>query len=288
MVKGVMNDIGIMQGRLLPPVNGRLQAFPGKEWAKEFPLARECGFDAVELIFDLDGIEINPLNSENGVKQIQELTNMFDIKVRSVCADYFMGNGFLRVTEDERNENIKVLRDLTYRCQKIRISYIVLPFVDQAEVRTDEELEKVRISLLSVLEQTDECDVVYALEMSLPAETIASFLDEVDHPRLKINYDTGNSTALGYDLVSEIEQLYPWIVDVHIKDRKVGGESCLLGEGDTDFDGVFAAFAKMNYRGPFILQTQRGTDEIETANNHLRFIKDKIAQHYLRTKGKRA
>src|SRR3989338_5575973 len=30
----------------------------------------------------------------------------------------------------------------------------------------------------------------------------------------------------------------PIFVSVHVKDRKVAGESSLLGEGDTDFDGA--------------------------------------------------
>lgn len=278
-----MNEIGITQGRLLPPVNGRLQAFPGEGWEREFPLVRECGFDTIELIFDSDGIEMNPLNSEKGLSRIEELSNRHNLKVRSVCADYFMKRGFLRVTERERNENIKVLQELTYRCQKIGIKCIVVPFVDQAEVRTGRELVQVRESLLTALEQTDGCDVIYALEMSLPAETLVLFLNEAGHPRLRVNYDTGNSTALGYDLVSEIEQFHPWIVDVHIKDREVGGGSCLLGEGDTDFDGLFEVFARTGYGGPFILQTQRGTDELETSRRHLSFVKDRIVRYYSKT-----
>lgn len=277
-----MNEIGIMQGRLLSPVNGRLQAFPGEDWAKEFPLARTLGLDAIELIFDVDEVGHNPLNSEAGLEQITSLVEKHNVKVNSVCADYFMTNGFLRVTEGERNENIRLLCELTWRCKKIGVKNIVIPFVDQAEIRTDYELKQVEHSLLSILKQTDGCDVCYALEMSLPAQTIVSLMNEVNHPRLKVNYDTGNSTASGFDVVSEIELLHKWIADVHIKDRKIAGSSCLLGCGDTDFDGVFNALARHNYRDIFVLQAQRGADEIETAKTHLQFIRDKIAQHYSR------
>lgn len=283
MVAGAIDGIGIMQGRLLPPIDGRLQAFPGRTWVEEFRLAMEYGLDAIELIFDLDGIEENPLNSDSGLRRIGELAGTFDIKVRSVCADYFMTRRFHRVTGSERNESMEVLEQLTRRCQQIGVRHIVIPLVDQAEIRTDDELAQITGSLLGVLERTDGCDVDYALEVSLPADKIGGFLADVRHPRLKVNYDTGNSTALGYDLVSEIEQLHPWIVNVHVKDRKVAGESRLLGEGDTDFDGAFGVLANTGYGGLLILQTQRGSDEMTTVKRHLRFVRDKIAQHFSRT-----
>jgi hexulose-6-phosphate isomerase len=280
MVAGAIEGIGIMQGRLLPPVAGRLQAFPGPRWGDEFRLARECGLDAVEMIFDLDGIEENPLNSESGIRRISELAGTFDIAVRSVCADYFMARPFHRVADRDRDESMEVLERLTRRCQQIGIRHIVIPLVDQAEIRTDAELGQASGALLGVLERTDGCDVEYTLEMSLPADRIGAFLAEAGHPRLKVNYDTGNSTALGYDLASEIERLHPWIVSVHVKDREVAGGSRLLGEGDTDFDGAFRMLASTGYRGLLILQAQRGSDEMATARRHLRFVRDQVARHF--------
>jgi len=35
--------LGIMQGRLVPPVEGRFQAFPRDRWTAEFPRAAEAG-----------------------------------------------------------------------------------------------------------------------------------------------------------------------------------------------------------------------------------------------------
>ena len=38
-----MNPIGIMQGRLSPAVDGRIQSFPVETWRQEFELARQAG-----------------------------------------------------------------------------------------------------------------------------------------------------------------------------------------------------------------------------------------------------
>ena len=45
------NSIGIMQGRLSPPLNGMIQSFPKDTWRDEFNIASEVGFDAIEIIF---------------------------------------------------------------------------------------------------------------------------------------------------------------------------------------------------------------------------------------------
>ena len=272
--------LGIMEGRLLPPVNGNLQAFPGKEWEKEFSIASECGLDAIEMIYDVEGIEYNPLNSDSGMEHLQKICNKNNIKILSVCADYFMHKGFIRVHEEEREKSVKTLKELTCRCNNIGIKNIVIPFVDESEIKTSDELDQAGKALVTALENTDRCNVNYALEMSLPGEKIAEFIKHIGHPRLKVNYDTGNSAALGYDLASEINLLGDLIVDIHIKDRIYNGESCILGTGNTNFDDAFEAFSNIGFKGLFILQAQRIEDEINTIKQYLRFVKDKINKYY--------
>ena len=43
-----MTHIGIMQGRLVPPTDDRIQCFPRERWADEFELAAQAGLDCIE------------------------------------------------------------------------------------------------------------------------------------------------------------------------------------------------------------------------------------------------
>ena len=52
--------IGIMQGRLSRPLNGRIQSFPINTWEKEFYLAKEIGYSLVKFLNDYYSI-----NQEN-------------------------------------------------------------------------------------------------------------------------------------------------------------------------------------------------------------------------------
>ena len=61
-----MTHIGIMQGRLVPPTDDRIQCFPRERWADEFELAAQAGLDCIEWIYDLYGADVNPLATEFG------------------------------------------------------------------------------------------------------------------------------------------------------------------------------------------------------------------------------
>ena len=72
-----------------------------------------------------------------------------------------------------------------------------------------------------------------------------------------INYDIGNSAALGHDPAEELAACGARVLNVHVKDRVRGGTTVPLGEGNADFPTVFRLLARSSYPGMFILQTAR-------------------------------
>ena len=81
---------GIMQGRLLPKYKNRYQAHPFGYWEDEFPIASKLGLDSIEFILDYNDIEQNPLLNNSGIKKILQVQDKTGVRVRSICADYFM------------------------------------------------------------------------------------------------------------------------------------------------------------------------------------------------------
>jgi hexulose-6-phosphate isomerase len=82
---------------------------------------------------------------------------------------------------------------------------------------------------------------------------------------LKVNYDSGNSAALGYLPDQEFGAYGNRIGSVHIKDRVQGGGTVPLGHGSTDFSAVFENLRRISYSGDFVLQTARGEPHQEVA-----------------------
>ena len=76
--------------------------------------------------------------------------------------------------------------------------------------------------------------VKIVFESDLPPAPLAQFIDKFPREVFGINYDIGNSAALGYDSAEEIAAYAPRILNVHVKDRLLGGTTVPLGTGAAD------------------------------------------------------
>ena len=272
-----MTSIGIMQGRLVPPEDLRIQSFPRESWAEEFELAALAELDALEWIYDVYGADLNPLATDNGVAQIKELSVRHGVTVNSLCADYFMENPLIRANSRELHERLDMLIWLLGRCQCLGMQRIVLPFVDASEIRTDSELDQAVEVLGRVLPAAHEGAIEIHLETSLSPVRFAELLDRLPDPYLKVNYDTGNSASLGYLPRDEFTAYGQRVGSVHIKDRVLAGGSVPLGTGHVDFAAVFDNLRALRYSGDFILQVARHApgDEVAWAKRNRAFIKER-------------
>jgi len=66
--------IAIMQGRLVPPTENRIQCFPRERWRDEFALAAAAGLAAIEWIYDSMGRTSTPLASDDGLARMKSLS----------------------------------------------------------------------------------------------------------------------------------------------------------------------------------------------------------------------
>jgi L-ribulose-5-phosphate 3-epimerase len=252
-----MPYFAVMQGRLVPPEGGRFQCFPRERWRDEFVLAAQAGLDAIEWIFDVYGEDANPLATGDGLAEMRALCDKTGVAVRSLCADYFMDRPFLRTTQTERDELIQKMHWLLSRCSSIGIGRVVVPFVDQSRIENDDEKVEVLSILRTLLPAAERNQVELHLETSLAPQPFAALLEQCPHPLLRANYDSGNSSSLGYRPAEEFAAYGDRIGSVHIKDRMRGGGTVPLGTGDADLPAVFHGLAALGYSGDFVLQIAR-------------------------------
>ncbi|MBI4823872.1 MAG: sugar phosphate isomerase/epimerase [Nitrospirae bacterium] len=266
------NPIGIMQGRLLPPVQGLIQAFPEEEWEKEFSSASELGIDCIEFIFGGDNPESHPLMNIKGIERINSLEKQTGVRVLSVCADYFMDYPLHR---GDGRKALGVLNALIRNCGILSVKDIIIPCVDRSGLKTLEEIRQLEVSLKKSFPLAEKLGINLTLETDLPPEGFIGLLRRFSSPNIKVNYDMGNSASLGYDPEEELDIYGRWITDVHIKDRTYKGGSVPLGEGDVNFHLVFSKLKRLGFSGIFILQTARGQTgrEKEKIKDYLSFLK---------------
>lgn len=249
--------LGVMQGRLMPPGNGRFQSFPRERWRDEFVLAADAGLNAIEWIFDAYGEDANPLASNEGVAEMHALSEKTGIAVRSICADYFMDRPFLRITQAEREDLIRKMKWLLLRCRIAGIRRVVVPFVDASRIESQDEERQTLSILEEILPFAEEYSVEIHIETSLAPQPFAELLERCRHPLLRVNYDSGNSSALGYQVDEEFSAYGNRIGSVHIKDRLRGGGTVALGTGSADLSAVFNGLAALHYKGDYVLQIAR-------------------------------
>ena len=260
-----MTHIGIMQGRLVPPTDDRIQCFPRERWADEFELAAQAGLDCIEWIYDLYGADVNPLATNSGLEKLRDLSRHHKVKILSICADYFMDKPLVRASQAELEDRLNTLYWLLERGRLIGINRMVIPFEDASRIDTQDEFDGVAMLLQRVLEQTRETGIELHLETSLAPSRFAELLSRLPDPRLKVNYDSGNSSSLGYAPREEFAAYGERVGSVHIKDRLLGASTVPLGTGEADFTGLAEGLRKVAYKGDFILQVARGTSGKEVA-----------------------
>lgn len=275
-----LTRIGIMQGRLVPPGDNRIQYFPRDNWAEEFALAAQAQLDCIEWIYDLYGADVNPLATDAEVDTIKALSAQHGVQVLSVCADYFMDRPLVRASSTELDERLCTLFWLMRRCQLFGMNRLVLPFVDASRIETDAELDGVVSTLERTLPVAEETGIEVHLETSLAPARFAELLGRLPHPMLKVNYDSGNSSSLGYHPRDEFAAYGARVGSVHIKDRIRGGSTVPLGMGDADLAALFDCLKAVDYSGDFILQVARDApgDEIAWAKRNRAIVVDHIAK----------
>ncbi|MEG1876544.1 MAG: sugar phosphate isomerase/epimerase [Lachnospiraceae bacterium] len=264
------HSIGIMQGRLTPRKGREIQFFPFDNWENEFYLAKNLGLDEIEWIFDWENYEENPLWTSNMRKRIVEVVKQTGVTIHSVCFDYFMRRPFYKEKPEKEkkvyDENVQILTTIIEAAHQIKAHLIEIPLVDNSSVKTELEQKKMIefIQHMSIIAQTYH--IMLGLETDFPPAVFKNFLDKIDRKNVVANYDSGNSSGLGYRHREELLSLNQYVYNVHIKDRIYGGTSVPLGTGSADMKEVFASLKQIEYKGSIILQAARGEDGREEEN----------------------
>lgn len=272
------NKIGVMQGRLLPKHQGRYQAHPVGYWQDEFKVAKEVGLDCIEFILDYNDAEKNPLLRDGGVEEIRSLTNNTGVSINTICADYFMEAPVHSEDESIANQSMEVLQRLIDNSLSLGVTDIVIPCVDQSTLADKAAVDRFVDKIRSILPVIEANGINLSLETDLAPQPFVELLDRLGSSRVTVNYDIGNSAALGFNPIDELDAYGSQISDIHIKDRTLGGGPVTLGEGDANFELFFNKLRDFDYQGPFIMQAYRDEEGVEIFKKQLAWIMPYLKQ----------
>lgn len=251
--------IGILQGRLLEPVNDKIQEFPLSNWKEEFEKLEALKLNHLEWIVTSESYNNNPLFSEN----------LQNLPISSVCCDNLIHNNIhkLRFLEEQ-------LDPICHAALKNKIQNISIPLLEDSNLENDNRRREFINSINIIKDKFPTMKFIFEPELH-PEKVLEILNTNFD---FLLTYDTGNITSYLKKHVSYIELLSNKIVNVHLKDRTFSGTSVEPFTGDTDFAQIFQILKKNKYNSIFTLQLARGLTGQE--EQYINYYKQKFEDLY--------
>jgi L-ribulose-5-phosphate 3-epimerase len=274
---GLTNEIGIMQGRLSPRIDGKIQAHPASTWQKEFEIAQEIGYAAIEWIVEKP-VETNALMTYSGKAEIKKVIASTGVRIDYVCADIFMQQPLVRMTEDTKSQNKKYLTAILKNAKEVGAIGVEIPFVDASSIKNENEKTELILCMQDAFKLAKEIGMKVSLETDLDPTSFEDLLERINLEHVQANYDIGNSASLGFNPIEEIEAFGNKILNVHVKDRLLGGTTVPLGSGNADIKLVFQKLNEIGYVGGITMQAARGEDDVAVAKEQLSYTLELIKQ----------
>ena len=269
---GLTNEIGIMQGRLSPRIDGKIQAYPASTWQKEFEIAQEIGYAAIEWIVEKP-VETNALMTDSGKAEIKKMIASTGVRIDYVCADIFMQQPLVRMTKDINSQNEEYLSAILKNAKEVGAIGVEIPFVDNSSIKNENEKQEFIDVMQDAFKLAKDLDLKLSLETDLPPIEFRELLENIDLDHVQANYDIGNSASLGFDPREELEAYGLKILNVHVKDRKLGSTTVPLGTGNANINFVLQKLQEIGYRGGLTMQAARGENDVETAKEQLKYVR---------------
>ena len=267
--------IGIMQGRLSPTVAGKIQAFPEKYWKAEFFTAHALGFDMIEWTLDRQNILQNPFLIDH--QSISAIKDMSGVNLISLTYDAAMQAPLVLDGKIQEKE-VELISQVLQACQKLNVKYLIFPLVDQSSIKDYDDYREY-IKLFRYIDEKLLSDKIrIAIESDFEPKKVKQFMTDIGSENIGINYDTGNSAALGYDFEEEMSEYSAFVFNIHLKDRKFRGSTVPFGEGDAPLSEQIGYFKKNLNECNWVIQGARSRtgDDVGIAQNYLKFITSKV------------
>ncbi|NQT59962.1 MAG: sugar phosphate isomerase/epimerase [Bacteroidetes bacterium] len=171
-------------------------------------------------------------------------------------------------------------------CEYMNIPLILVPTFEKSYIDSDSKFAMVVDLYKAACAVAAESGITIAAENTLSVSKTRELVERVGAENFGIYFDTQNYFLSNNDFTPDVlEQLYPHIVEVHVKDGKDKDLSgALLGTGDADFFKSIEVLKKHKYDGWLISENYYDMkplcgledDPIELIRKDLQILKSAI------------
>jgi sugar phosphate isomerase/epimerase len=242
----------------------RLGVRPGME------KAAEIGADGFQ-IYVTKG-EMAPENmTPSGRKDFKRFVADKGLVVSALCADY--GKGFL---DAQRNDELVAK---SKKCVDLAVDLgtgVITTHIGKLPDDTGDPRYMACVEAVSKLaEYAADRGISFATETGPESpQALKEFLDRIDSPGIKANYDPANFCMAGFDQLGGVEILRDYIVHTHAKDGLAGKmKEVPLGEGDVDLPKWVRLLDGIGYDGFLTIEREVGGDPVGDVVKALKYLR---------------
>ncbi len=234
-----------------------------------FNVAADIGFDGVEVCIGKNYAD-SLLWRPDGPETLAGYAEAAGIEVSSLSPGVFGSCNPSLPDEQKRAEGRTIMTHVIRTCAALGVSDILVPMFPRDVTDWPQQTwDRLCNGFRRLADTAEELQVNLDLETTFTADQLLRIIDTVASDRIKVYYDTANTTNLGYDIEAELRQLGEHVVMVHAKDT----DGNMLGQGQVDFDGAAAALRDIGYDNYIVLETRPGDDPQGNAARNLEFVK---------------
>lgn len=232
-----------------------------------FELAKDAGFDGIELNYDLEN-DLSPEKSSADYAAIRKMADEIGIAISGVCSFLFWPYPLTSNDPDERARGMELATKMTQAAHDLGTeNLLVVPGAVHMPWREDHDPtpnnlcdRRARDSVAKLLPLAEKLSVYLNMEniffngfLMSPFEMV-EFVDSFKSKHVQVHFDTGN--IMEYQFPEHwIPILGERIKNVHLKEyTKKGTDHSLeafrpLLDGTTNWPAVLEAFEKVDYSG---------------------------------------
>jgi sugar phosphate isomerase/epimerase len=171
---------------------------------------------------------------------------------------------FVSPDRQERQDNLEMLNDYLNLAAELGAGYVR---VFLGELPAGTSLASAYPLLLDCLQTAVElasaAGVTLAIEPHddfVRSASVVPLMEHIDHPRLEVIWDVGNSYAAGEDPEEGFSLFCRRMAYLHVKDgrrKAIGWQLCPLGQGEVPLPAIFNLLANANYQGAVSVEWER-------------------------------
>lgn len=239
--------------------------------------------ESLQVIRDLDIPTVqasyaSDLDNADGIRAIEEARRKTGVEITTVFCGY-PGESYADMPTVQRT--VGLVPPAT-RAERTELTKQIAAFARRLDVERvaahigfvpEESGDPLYADAVTTIQ--DLCDHLAKQRQTFALETgqetaaaLRRFLDDVDRPNIRVNFDPANMILYGKDKpIPALDLLMPWIDGVHCKDGRWPaapgefGVETPLGEGDVDLGRWLGRLLALGYRGPLTIEREISGEE---------------------------